>query len=130
MWHINDLYGVNAAFPADLLSVIALDDLDRVSARAKNLLEANRPALDAFLKSRNDLQYFQPQFGTVVFPKLLRGSVASLDRLLREEYQTAIVPGSYFDMPQHFRIGIGGDPEMTRVALERLGMGLDVMKTL
>jgi aspartate/methionine/tyrosine aminotransferase len=130
MWHINDLYGVNAAFPADLLSVIALDNLDRVSARAKNLLEANRPALDAFLKSRNDLQYFQPQFGTVVFPKLLRGSVASLDRLLREEYQTAIVPGSYFDMPQHFRIGIGGDPEMTRVALERLGMGLDVMKTL
>ena len=47
MWHINDLYGVNAAIPADLLSVIALDNLDRVSMRAKKLLEANRPALDA-----------------------------------------------------------------------------------
>jgi aspartate/methionine/tyrosine aminotransferase len=130
MWHINDLYGVNAAFPADLLSVIALDNLDRVSARAKKLLEANRPALDAFLESRSDLEYFRPEFGTIVFPKLLRGSVEGLDRLLREKYQTAIVPGSYFDMPQHFRIGIGGDPEMTRVALERLGAGLDEMKTL
>ena len=130
MWHINDLYGVNAAFPADLLSVIALDNLDRVSMRAKKLLEANRPALDAFLESRSDLECFRPEFGTIVFPKLLRGSVELLDRLLREKYQTAIVPGSYFDMSRHFRIGIGGEPEMTRVALERLAAGLDEMKTL
>ena len=45
MRHINDLYGVNAAYPADLLSVIALDNLDRVSARAKKLL-AGKPSLD------------------------------------------------------------------------------------
>ena len=49
MWHINDLYGVNAAHPAELLSVIALDHLERVEARAKKLLDANRPVLDAFL---------------------------------------------------------------------------------
>ena len=36
MWHIHDLYGVNAAHPAELLSVIALDNLERVSARAKS----------------------------------------------------------------------------------------------
>ena len=51
MWHINDLYGVNAAHPAELMSVIALDNLDRVADRAKKLLAANRPALDAFLQS-------------------------------------------------------------------------------
>ena len=48
MWHINDLYGVNAAHPAELLSVIALDNLDRVTARARQLLDTNRQALDAF----------------------------------------------------------------------------------
>jgi aspartate/methionine/tyrosine aminotransferase len=130
MRHINDLYGVNAAFPADLLSVIAFDNLDRVSERAKKVLEANRPLLDAFLRSRSDLEYLLPKFGTIVFPKLLSGSVDTLDRLLREKYETAIVPGSYFDMPQHFRIGMGGDPEMTREALQRLGAGLDEMKIL
>ena len=36
------------------------------------------------------------------------------DGLLREKYETCVAPGSYFDMPQHFRVGIGGDPEMTR----------------
>jgi aspartate/methionine/tyrosine aminotransferase len=38
MWHINDLYGVNAAHPAERLSAIALDHLDRVAARAKKIL--------------------------------------------------------------------------------------------
>jgi hypothetical protein len=28
-------------------------------------------------------------------------------------------------MPDHFRIGIGGDPEMTATALERLAQALD-----
>jgi len=128
MWHINDLYGVNAAHPAELLSVIALDNLSRVEARAKRLLNANRPVLDAFLQSRQDLECVRPEFGTVAFPKLRKGSVEALDRLLREKYETAVVPGSYFDMPQHFRIGIGGDPEMTRIGLERLGAALDELR--
>jgi hypothetical protein len=128
MRHINDLYGVNAAYPADLISVIALDNLDRVSVRAQKLLAANRSAMDAFLRSREDLAYFRPDFGTIVFPRLLHGSVKDLDKLLREKYETAIVPGSYFDMPQHFRLGIGGDPEMTQLALERLGAGLDKIR--
>ena len=125
MWHINDLYGVNAAHPAELLSVIALDNLDIVIGRAKQLLAANRPPLEAFLQSRDDLEYVLPQHGTIVFPKLRNGNVEALDRLLREKYDTAIVPGSYFDMPQYFRIGIGGDPAMTRTALDRLGEGLN-----
>ena len=129
MWHINDLYGVNAAHPADLMSVIALDNLDRVAARAKKLLEANRPVLDSFLRSRDDLEYVRPEFGTVVFPKLRHGTVDQLDRLLREKYETSVVPGEYFGMPQHFRVGIGGDPEMTRTGLERLGRALDKMRT-
>jgi aspartate/methionine/tyrosine aminotransferase len=128
MWHINDLYGVNAAHPAELMSVIALDHLDRVIARAKQLLAANRPAVTAFLQSRDDLQYFLPEFGTIVFPRLLHGSVEALDKLLRQQYETAVVSGSYFDMPQHFRIGMGGDPEMTQTALKRLAAALDVMR--
>ncbi len=128
MWRINDLYGVNAAFPADLLSVIALDNLERVAARAEKLLAANRPGLDGFLQSRDDLACIRPEFGTIAFPQLLHGSVDHLDHLLREQYETSVVPGSYFGMPQHFRIGIGGDPEMTRAALERLGLALDKMR--
>jgi len=128
MWHINDLFGVNAAHPAELLSVIALDNLDRVAGRAKSLLAANRPVLSSFLNSREDIACLPPEFGTVAFPKLQRGSVEDLHRLLHEKYDTSIVPGSYFGAPQHFRIGIGGDPEMTRVGFDRLGDALDELR--
>ncbi len=125
MWRINDLYGVKAAHPAELLSVIALDNLHQVASRAKRLLDTNRRILDAFLASRSDLEYCRPEFGTIIFPKLSRGNVDELVRMLMEKYETDVVPGRYFDMPQHFRVGIGGDPEMTREGLNRLGLALD-----
>ncbi len=128
MYRINDLYGVYSATTADMLSVIALDHLDRFAARAKKLLAENRPVLDAFLRSRDDITCTRPEFGTIAFPKLLRRSVHDLDHLLRETYDTSIVPGRYFDMPQHFRIGIGGEPEMTRAAFERLSLALDELR--
>ncbi len=126
---INDLYGSIAAHPAELVSVVALDNLDRVTARAKRVLAQNRPELDTFLQSHRDvISCVRPEFGTVAFPKLLHRSVHDLDHLLREKYDTSIVPGSYFGAPQHFRIGIGGDPEMTRTAFERLGQALDELR--
>lgn len=128
IWHINDLYGENAAHPAERLSVIALDNLERVAARAWQILEANRRSLNAFLASRSDLEYYLPEFGTIIFPKLSCGRVDELCSLLREKYETCVTPGSFFDMPQHFRLGIGGDPEMTCEGLARLGLALDELK--
>lgn len=125
MWRINDLYAATPAHPAELISVIALDHLDRVAARAKKLLAENRRSLSDFLDSRTDLDFYQPEQGTIVFPKLRSGDVELFVDLLRDKYETSVVPGVYFDMPQHFRIGIGGDPEMTRLGLERLGEALD-----
>ena len=125
MWRINDLYGATPAHPAELISVIALDHLDEVAARAKALLEANRHALHSFLDSRSDLECIRPAYGTTVFPKLLHGTVDELFNLLRRKYETSVVPGRFFEMPQHFRIGIGGDSQMTAQALDRLSDALD-----
>ena len=128
MRHIHDLYGVNAPHAAELLSVIAFDNLDSLAARAKKLLAANRPELDRFLQSRDDVQCVRPEFGTIAFPRLKHGSVEQLNRLLREKYETSVVPGKYFAMEEHFRIGIGGEPEMTREGFRRLALALDEMK--
>ena len=129
MWHINDLYGVNAAHTAERLGVIALDNLDRVAARARRILQSNRPVLNTFLKFRCDLEYYLPEYGAIVCPRLRSGKVDQLYRLLREKYETSVVPGRYFDLPQHFRLGIGGDPKMTTEALHRLGLALDELGT-
>ena len=128
MWRINDLYGATPAHPAELISVIALDNLDKVAARARELLEINRRALHLFLDSRSDLKCIRPAQGTTVFPKLLHGKVEDLFDLLRRKYETSVVPGRFFEMPQHFRIGIGGDTAMTAQGLQRLGQALDDLR--
>jgi hypothetical protein len=128
MWHINDLYGATPAHPAELLSVIAFDNLANVATRANALLATNRQALDAFLKTRDDLAFFRPTNGNVIFPKLLSGKMDEFYRLLRDKYETSVVPGIFFDMPQHFRIGIGGDSEMTAEGLLRLAQCLDELR--
>ncbi len=125
MWRLNDLFGVIPAHPAERLSVIALANLERIARRAKALLETNRPLLNRFLDSRDDIEAVRPRFGTVAFPRLKRGSVDALCALLREKYETTIVPGHFFEMPEHFRIGIGCDSEMLAAGLERLGAALD-----
>jgi len=125
MWLLNDLYGVNAAHPAERLAVLAFDRLAQFRERARKLLAANRLVLDAFLDSRADLECFRPVAGTVVFPRLRRGDPEAFFRLLRDKYETSVVPGSFFEMPQHFRIGIGGETAALKAGLERLSAALD-----
>ena len=125
IWRLNDLFGNVPAHPAERLSVIALKNLETVGARARALLKKNRPLLDRFLDSRDDLDTIRPRFGTVVAPRVRRGQVEELCSLLREKYETTVVPGTFFEMPDHIRIGIACDSERLAGGLERLGAALD-----
>ena len=125
MWRINDLYGVIPAHVAELLSVIALDHMQEIVAYARTRLETNRPILRQFLASRRDLQATPAEAGTIAFPRLISGKVDALCQLLREKYDTTVVPGRFFDMPHHFRIGIGGKTELLQEGLKRLSQALD-----
>jgi len=125
LWLLNDLFGANAAHPAEQLSVVAFDHLPRFRDRTRTLLATNAALLDAFLASRRDLEFFKPPAGTVVFPRLTNGHPDEFFALLRDKYEATVVPGRYFEMPQHFRLGIGGDTAELREGLERLGAALD-----
>ena len=44
---------------------------------------------------------------------------------LRTEYETTAVPGRFFGLPNHFRIGMGVDTEMFREGLQRIARALE-----
>ena len=125
MWLLNDIYAATGAHVAERMSVMALDHLDQFRERTRALLAANRALLDNFLDSRSDLECFRPPAGTVVFPRLTHGNPQQFFNLLREKFETTVVPGEFFEMPQHFRIGIGGNTAELRSGLERLSAALD-----
>jgi hypothetical protein len=125
MWRLNDLFGIMAPHPIELLSVLAFEHLPEIAARAKRLLTTNRALLKEFFKSRRDLLAIWPEAGTVAFPQLTSGHADAFCQLLRDKYETGVVPGRFFDMPEHFRIGVGGKTEDVREGLARMGAALD-----
>ena len=130
IWHINDVHGSTFTHPGELLSVLAFEKLARISVRMKSLLDINRNLLREFLSFRDDLDYYWPEYGTIVFPRLKQGSVEELCDLLRNQFETSVVPGSFFAMPSHFRIGVGIPTEEVRAALAQLGKGLDAYRSI
>lgn len=119
IWLLNDFFGVNAAHLAECASLTALQRLADFRERARRLLTANRALLDQFLDSRADLDTFRPPGGTIVFPRLRNGAARGFIELLCTKYETSVVPGEFFEMPEHFRIGIGGPTQEVRGADRR-----------
>lgn len=128
IWRLNDLFGSVAAHPAERLSVVALQQLDKIRIAARTLLENNHALVNRFLDTREDLETVRPGFGTIVFPRVNLGSADGLCQLLRDKYETSVAPGRFFEMPAHFRLGLGGDSETLVEGLERLGYALDELR--
>ena len=125
MWRINDLYGATPAHPAELLSVAVLDHIAEIAAHARAQLDRNRALLHQFLDTRPDLDAARTETGTTSFPRLGSGGVGAFWRLLREKYDTSVVPGEFFEMPDRFRIGIGGETPEVEEGLRRIAAALD-----
>jgi aspartate/methionine/tyrosine aminotransferase len=47
--------------------------------------------------------------------------------MLMDRFQTAVVPGAFFDAPEHIRIAFGADPATVSAGLEALGQALDAI---
>jgi aspartate/methionine/tyrosine aminotransferase len=122
---LHDVFGSLAPHPAERLSVVAMKRLPSFIARAKHILETNRAVLNDFYNSREELQVEPSGFGTTSFPRLMRGNVDALYDVLTQKYDTAIVPGKFFESPQHLRIGICAEPAAFATGVERLGQALD-----
>jgi len=125
---LHDIFGALAPHPAERLSVVALSKLPKFIARAKRILESNRAVLNEFLDSREDLKAVRTESGTTSFPRLLKGRVENLCDLLTKKYDTAVVPGRFFESPQHFRIGMCAEPQLFSKGLKKLGAVLDELR--
>ena len=128
MWRLNDLFGVNNAHQAEMLSCFAFTRLDEIAEGTAVRLAHNRALFNDFVASRSDLDCMTAEHGITAFPSWIGGDTNRLDALLRSKYDTSIVPGSWFEMPERFRVGLGGPTEIVEKGLARIGSALDELK--
>ena len=124
MRRLNDLYSATPVHPGELLSVVAFQHLDLLRERARGIVEADRKLLPDFLAEQSKLSAISTLWGTTSFPRLLNGNADAFLERLRSEFDTSAVPGRFFEMPDHFRIGMGVNTEMFAEGLNRIGEAL------
>ncbi len=125
MWRLNDLFAATPVHAGERLSVLALQQLEGIAKSAQSRLDTNRQLLNEFLDQRDDLETVRPAAGSIMFPRVLSGDSQQLCEVLKQKYETSVVPGRFFELPAHFRIGLGGDTETLTEGLQRLGAALD-----
>ena len=128
MWRLNDLFGVNQPHQSEMLSCFAFEHLDEIAAGTVDRLAGNRALFNDFVASRSDLDCMRAEHGITVFPRWRGGDADRLHALLRAKFDTSIVPGRWFGMSDRFRLGLGGDADMLKEGLARLGLALDELK--
>ena len=84
--------------------------------------------VNEFLARHPDLDCEPSRFGTTVFPRLREGHTPAFVKILREKFETSVVPGEFFEQPQHLRIGFCGTTETVRGGLERMSAALEAFR--
>ncbi len=124
MRRLNDLYSATPVYPGELLSVAALKHLNLLRERARRIVEADRKLLRDFLAQQPSVSAVPTDWGTTSFLKLREGNVDIFLERLKSDFDTSAVPGRFFEMPDHFRIGMGVNTEMFAEGLNRIGRAL------
>ncbi len=127
MWRLIDLHYSTHVHISEQLSVVAFAQLETIRTRSERLLNTNKALVTAFFASHQDFSAPPVMHGLVVFPRLLSGDVDWLCTLLREKHHTTIVPGKFFEMEQHVRIGLGQESTRLTQGLENIAAALGEM---
>jgi len=105
---VRDLVDGSGSVLAERAAAVAFQHLPALAERARAILEPNFATFSRFIAAQPRLEWVPPPGGTVAFPRLtgVASADAFADRLLRE-FETAVVPGRFFEAPPHMRIAIG-----------------------
>jgi aspartate/methionine/tyrosine aminotransferase len=127
MRRLNDLYAATAVYPGELLSVAAFQHLDVMRERARRIVDADRKVLRDFLAQQPGVSAVETKWGTTSFLRLSHDHGSNADAFLerlRAGFDTSAVPGRFFEMPDHFRIGMGVNTEMFAEGLNHISRAL------
>jgi aspartate/methionine/tyrosine aminotransferase len=122
---IRDVIDGSGPYLAERLSLTAFENIDRWRARARKILADNLAVVREMATSHPRLEWLEPIAGTTAFPRVtgVSNTTDLVDRLIRD-HDTIVVPGHFFQAPQHIRIAYGGKTEMIREGVARLDRAL------
>ncbi len=122
---MRDVIDGSGPYVAERLSLTAFENIDRLRSRGRAILSENLGILRAMARSHPKLEWIEPAAGTTAFPRVrdVEDTRGLVDRMIRD-HDTIVVPGHFFQAPQHIRIAFGGPADKVREAVSRLDRAL------
>lgn len=122
MRRILDYIQVEGVFIGEKISSEVFGQLDLIQNQNEARNRQNKARVKRFIQDEERLSWVEPAGGVICFPRV-EGEMGGdkLAEALLRDFDTAVVPGSFFEAPEHFRLGFGVDPEI-------LARGLDNIK--
>lgn len=125
MRRVIDHVHVEHVYISEQIARHALNGMDQIYAYHQPRIEKNVALMKDFIRSEKGLTWVEPDGGIVCFPRLENESNA--DRFcahLRSAYETAVVPGKFFEAPRHFRLAFGVSTDILEKGLANISRTL------
>ena len=111
-WSYKDYTSISNSPISDYLAQYALDNFARISNRNHSIITKNRETLKQWFEEHSQyFDYYLPEAGVLCFPGIKNIPISSKELALDlfDKKSLLVVPGECFDIPNHLRIGFGGD---------------------
>lgn len=107
--HLKDYTTICSSAPSEILGLIALRARKAIIQRSQEIIQGNlQVAKRFFSRYRGLLDWLEPGGGSITFPRLAAGiPTDQFCQDLLEEKNILIAPGTLFEFPGHFRLGLG-----------------------
>jgi aspartate/methionine/tyrosine aminotransferase len=116
---------VDPPTPAVRAALAAIERIAELRAAIERVERESRPIFASWLASEPAVSAHLPEFGLIAFPRIEGASeTRELARYLAAEHGVGVVPGEFFGLPGHVRLGFGLPPPRLTEALRRLSAGL------
>ncbi len=121
-WKIRDYLAISVSPITQYLAYLALREKESILERNKKILRRNFEIISNWIKEHNDIvDWVPPSEGCVGFPWFKSGvNSEEICRALMVEKGVLLVPGTCFELPEHFRIGFGFDTEILVKGLKKI----------
>ena len=134
LWKLHDYTTISLGLVSDTVAskVLQPDRRKELLAGTHQFLKINLAMLTEWIESQNGLFSFtQPEAAAIAFPKYhLDISSIELIEKIRDEKSVLIMPGKWFGVEQHVRIGYGTPPDLLKKGLSLMEETLNSIREL
>jgi aspartate/methionine/tyrosine aminotransferase len=121
MRSIIDHTTVEGVYIGEVIATEAFKLLESIKKKNESRIKKNKAMIKDFISGEKNLSWVEPSGGVVCFPRIETGLSGDLfAEALLKEYDTAVVPGRFFEEPKHFRLGYGIPSDILERSLENI----------